>query len=173
MPKSLSLVGETIGQLTVLGLSPWTRHHKRYVCRCSCGEVISCSQNHLRNGHTNSCGCYRRKVTAKTGQAARTHGLTGGPEYQAWNQARLRCSDKCKASAMHRYYGRGIRMCPEWRSSFQAFIDHIGPRPSPDHSLDRINNDRGYEPGNVRWATRSEQALNRAARRRNAAGQFA
>ena len=172
MPQSLDMTGETAGQLTVLGLSPWTRHHKRYVCRCTCGTKISVSQNQLRNGKTKSCGCLRRHITAELGRSAKKHGLTNGPEFQAWNQARLRCSPKCRPHHFSRYYGRGIRMCEEWRTSFQAFIDHIGLRPGPEYSLDRINNDGHYEPGNVRWATRSEQAKNRAARQRNELGQF-
>jgi len=82
------------------------------------------------------------------------------PEYQAWQNMRARCMNAAHPKYA-RYGGRGITVCPEW-DSFPAFFDHIGPRPSADHSLDRIDNERGYEPGNVRWATRREQQLNRS-----------
>lgn len=82
------------------------------------------------------------------------------PEYRAWAAMKSRCSNpKEKCSAY--YLGRGITVCEEWKASFSAFLEHIGPRPSAKHSLDRIDNDGHYEPGNVRWVTQREQLLNR------------
>lgn len=81
------------------------------------------------------------------------------PERRAWLDARRRCHDP-RAAAYANYGGRGIRMCEEWRFSFEAFLAHVGRRPGPGHSLDRIDNDRGYEPGNCRWATPTEQGRN-------------
>jgi hypothetical protein len=87
------------------------------------------------------------------------HGMSRTPEYRAWWNAKLRCfSATCPD--FHNYGGRGVSMCVEWRDSFAAFFAHIGPLPGPGYSLDRINNDGNYEPGNVRWATRREQAFN-------------
>lgn len=83
------------------------------------------------------------------------------PEFRAWMSMLDRCQRESHHS-YHRYGGRGIKVCAEWAESFQAFFDHIGPRPSSGHSLDRKDNDRGYEPGNVRWATRLEQASNQS-----------
>lgn len=83
-------------------------------------------------------------------------GLT--PEYRAW-QLMLRRTDPDSRQAAD-YYSRGIRVCSEWRTDFVSFLRDVGKKPTPDHSLDRIDNDGNYEPGNVRWATRAEQRRN-------------
>lgn len=88
-----------------------------------------------------------------------THGMTNTPEYRAWKDLKKRCNNK-NIPCFHRYGGRGISVCEEWASSFMAFYDHIGPRPGKNYSVDRIDNDGNYEPGNVRWATRKEQVEN-------------
>lgn len=82
------------------------------------------------------------------------------PERSAWSGMKDRCHNPLSLGYA-RYGGRGITVCDEWRESFEAFLQHIGPRPSSAHSIDRIDNDRGYEPGNVRWATAKEQQRNR------------
>lgn len=94
------------------------------------------------------------------GHANRRHGMTGTPEYNAWLKMRKRCGNP-KDKAYRNYGARGIHVCPEWQRSFEAFFAHVGPKPSPDLSIDRIDNDRGYEPGNVRWADTSTQNRNR------------
>lgn len=81
-------------------------------------------------------------------------------EWQAWQNARYRCHNP-RHPGYANYGGRGIQMAASWRRSFDDFLAHIGPKPDPTLTLDRIDNGRGYEPGNVRWATKSEQALNR------------
>lgn len=88
------------------------------------------------------------------------HGLSRTPEYRAWQTMRHRCTSP-ESPAWESYGGRGITIAPEWLNDPAAFIAHIGPRPSARHEVDRIDNDRGYEPGNVRWVTRSENDRNR------------
>jgi hypothetical protein len=88
-----------------------------------------------------------------------THRMSGTAEYRAWADMKSRCY-WTKAKAFKSYGGRGITVCDEWRTDFPAFLEHIGPRPGSGYSLDRIDVNGNYEPGNVRWATRSEQASN-------------
>ena len=101
----------------------------------------------------------RECATARHGYAR--SGKTA--EYRAWEQMGARCAST-DAHKRKSYPDRGIVVCPEWRT-FEVFLSHVGPRPSPEHSLDRINNDGNYEPGNVRWATRKEQARNKSSSR--------
>lgn len=107
----------------------------------------------------------RRHVILGGGQR-RTGGeaSAGTPEYRAWQAMIRRCHDD-HAKDFPRYGGRGIRVCDAWRVSFTAFLAEIGRKPSPSHSVDRIDGVRGYEPGNVRWATSKEQARNRRSNR--------
>jgi hypothetical protein len=120
----------------------------RWLCRCDCG-VEKEFLTHNLGRHATSCGCYIREVTIARNT---THGQAHTVEYRAWCAMRRRCTD---------YGGRGIRVAPEWDASFERFIADVGPRPSPLHSLDRIDNNGNYEPGNVRWATRQQQSANR------------
>lgn len=165
MTKALDLIGHAFGQLLVtersasdyLGRSMW-------VCRCSCGKITVVSGNKLRLGTTHSCGCW--KATA-FGHRNRKHGASqaGSPEYRAWKGMRDRCNNP-NTPQWADYGGRGIKVCERW-NEFDAFFADIGPRPSPEHTLDRHpNNDGNYEPGNVRWATRKEQNNNRRGRKR-------
>ena len=88
------------------------------------------------------------------------HGLRYTPEYNVWCLMKNRCHNP-KYRRYQEWGGRGIAVCMQWRYDFEAFLKFVGPRPSSLHSIDRVDNDKGYEPGNVRWATRQEQSGNR------------
>jgi hypothetical protein len=111
----------------------------------------------LVEGKSRSCGCLRIEQSTK-------HGLWKTPEFRSWSSALSRCYNKNDGGYAN-YGGRGITVCEVWRRDFFAFYKYIGSRPSPKHSLDRINVNKGYEPGNVRWATIGEQMRNRRMRR--------
>jgi hypothetical protein len=99
----------------------------------------------------------------------RSHGLSKDPAYRIWCQMRQRCRDT-NLKNWPDYGGRGIRVCERWENSFQQFIADVGPRPSAAHQIDRFpNNDGNYEPGNCRWATRTEQQRNKRAQKRSEA----
>ncbi len=88
------------------------------------------------------------------------HGLYGTPEYDAWRGMIDRCENP-KSPGFPHYGGRGIKICSQWRHAPEAFLAHVGKRPSPKHQIDRIDNDGNYEPGNVRWATNRQNTNNR------------
>lgn len=151
------MTGQRFGRLVVLVRAPIAHRHVYWQCLCDCGTVVNVRTDALRSGKTNSCACLQRETATKHGQA---HGHRGTPEYGAWVSMKGRCL-RSSHQAFHNYGGRGITIYASWIDDFAAFFAEVGPRPSPDHSLDRINNDGNYEPGNVRWATRSQQMKNR------------
>lgn len=154
--------GDRFGRLVVIAAA-WSREsHRRWYCRCDCGTTTITRETHMKQGRITSCGCaktefHRRRLLK--------HGLHGVPEYRVWKTMKSRCTSPGQQS--FKYYGaRGIGVCDRWRESFETFYADMGPRPGPQYSIDRINNDGHYEPGNCRWATATEQALNK--RRRSA-----
>lgn len=153
------LTGHKFGRLLVLSRAPNDRHQKAWFeCRCDCGTVKNIAGYSLSKGHTKSCGCWRIDLPAI---AFKTHGMRRTAEYRAWCHMKTRCLNP-ETPAYQRYGGRGITICAEWAASFEAFFNDMGPRPSRLHSVDRKNNDLGYEPGNCRWSMRREQASNRS-----------
>ena len=99
------------------------------------------------------------EAAARAAGKRERHGMNKSPEHRAWVHMKQRCSNPNKREWPH-YGGRGISVYPDWEKSFSAFLSYVGPKPSPSHSLDRINVDGNYEPGNVRWATQQQQVEN-------------
>lgn len=123
---------------------------------CDCGALSRVRRGNLASGRTQSCGCmgFEKRVTR-----FRKHGECKTLMYRLWQHMRYRCSSS--EDAAYQYYGgRGIRVCERWEQSYEVFRDDMGPRPSPQHSIDRINVNGNYEPENVRWATRTQQSRN-------------
>lgn len=153
--RGIDRTGQVYGRLTVLRLEGRAKGHRRWVCRCACGVEIVVHGGNLASGNSQSCGCIGRERPKSTRRAR-------GGTFNSWNAMILRCyrpSQRCYP----RYGGRGITVCDRWRESFEAFLADMGPRPSPQHSLDRFpNRDGNYEPSNCRWATAAEQARNKS-----------
>lgn len=146
-------IGDRVGtrkMLTVIGpAEPTANGTERVTCKCDCGTVkVICKANLSAIA---SCGCYRK-------QFMKTHGQYKSVEYRTYKHMVERCTNESCKMYPH-YGGRGISVCERWMT-FENFLADMGVRPSPKHSLDRINNDGNYEPGNCRWATGSQQMRN-------------
>lgn len=153
----MDLTGKIFGRLTVLSLEIERTKHKQkvYKCICTCGNLKKIPSQSLTSGHTKSCGCLQVENMS-------THGKTKTPEFKTWTSMISRCSSKTHKSYF-RYGGRGITVCERWigKTGFLNFLEDIGERPTPKHSLDRIDNNKGYSAENCRWADTTTQARNK------------
>ncbi len=122
--------------------------------RCVCGTKREVSIHSIMSGKSVCCGCINKGRT--------THGMKGTPEYEAWQGMKSRCSNPNR-KGHYKWGGRGIKVCERWlgKTGFANFFADMGPRPTPKHSIDQINNDGDYEPKNCRWATIKQQSRNR------------
>jgi len=149
-------IGQRFERLVVVKRLGTARGHKEALVKCDCGAHKVIREDALRKSTEKSCGCLRRELAASR---VRTHGETRTVLYRAWEAMKRRCNSPDRYPSYI-----NIEVCPEWVSSYVNFRDYvlttIGPRPD-NMSLDRIDNNRGYEPGNIRWATPLEQVNNR------------
>lgn len=148
------LIGKKFGSLLVINYLPATKKEKSFcMCKCDCGAEIKVRTDNLRGGHTRSCAG-QAKLHHKTYFARNDK-----RERKSWGSMIQRCTNP--NSANYKYYGaRGITVCERWVNSFENFFADMGARPEKT-SLDRINNNGNYEPGNCRWATAREQYMNK------------
>lgn len=153
--------GHRFGRLTVVR---WSAPARKYLCKCDCGKDTLARSGDLVAGRTQSCGCLRRQALWAM---ARKHGHTDGGRptgtWWSWIGMRARCTNP-NHIGWPNYGGRGIVVCDSWRNSFLQFLADMGPRPSGT-TLDRIDVNGNYEPGNCRWATPDQQARNKRPRR--------
>lgn len=167
-----SEIGQRYGRLIVTSLVPseeWPtvkgRGDKRIpqpliYAICVCGATWRGRLYAIKSGSTKSCGCLKHERAPGFVSPTLTHGMTGTPEHNIWKGIVKRCHNPNDHS--YNYYGgRGIHVCPRWRASFENFYLDIGPRPSPEFSIERKDNDKGYSPENCVWATQSQQASNK------------
>jgi hypothetical protein len=163
-PRLRDLTGQRFGRWTVLVLHPerYRRYHVLWRCRCDCGAERVVRADHLGQGTSRSCGCLCREICQKR---LTTHGLYYSRAHRIWAGMLARCRNP-NLRAYCWYGERGITVCEDWHS-FENFYADMGD-PPPGLTLDRVNNDGNYEPGNCRWTTRTEQARNQRHRERKA-----
>lgn len=171
--KLIDLIEQVFGRLTVIEEGPRKirtngKPRRRWYCQCECGSVVLVPQVNLMIGKSKSCGCYRVDFTRKV---KTIHNLCRTPEYSVWQGIKDRCFAP-RTTGTANYKGRGITVCERYRNNFIAFYVDVGPKPSSEHSIDRINNNGHYSCGNceqclqnqwkmnIRWATKQTQSNN-------------
>ncbi len=177
MAVGVDLAGECFGRLIPLRyfrrslvIRGEDRGRRMWVCICECGRLTAVPTQKLISGATKSCGCFNIDRIREVGHRNKVHGGHGSREYQTWRSMINRCENP-NAKNFKYWGGRGISVCARWRHGeeglpgFACFLADMGARPSSDLSIDRYPNpDGNYEPGNCRWATRTEQNRNTSKR---------
>lgn len=157
MHPRYELSGQVFGRLTVLAFDSVGKDYSTlWLCRCECGNEKIIIGKNLVNGRTRSCGCKQGGRSGLNGAVFRSHGMTETPLYTAWVNMKGRCNNPNNPD--YRIYGgRGIRVCDKWEGSFEAFYRDMGETWQQGLTLDRIDSNGNYEPGNCHWVPMSEQ----------------
>lgn len=154
MPRYKDITNQKFSRLTVVKKSKdkASDGQLRWECLCDCGNITTVTGGELRRGKSKSCGCLIKET-------ATTHGATGTKTYSIWRGMKKRCSPKASKKNYNNYYGRGIKVCDRWLD-FNNFLKDMKECPGPNYTIERINNDGNYEPGNCKWILKSEQSEN-------------
>lgn len=155
-------IGDKFSRLTLKRFLGTRKGHHFGEWECECGKVLEIRISGVRTGNTLSCGCLNLELVTKLGFASKKHGGKGTPEYYSYNHMKARCY-RTTCAKYKNYGARGITITERWlgEHGFENFLADMGKKPTPEHSIERVNNDGNYEPGNCIWATMDEQAKNK------------
>lgn len=157
--QKLDLTGQQFGQWTALKSGKKTAY---WLCKCACGREVEVFIGSLRAGKSKGCSKCQSRWMSTSGQSSRNatkHGLHRSDEYRSWKMMKEHCSNP-KQDNWAYYGGRGILVCDKWKNSFEEFYKDMGPKPK-DYSIDRIDVNKNYEPGNCKWSSTKEQNRNK------------
>jgi hypothetical protein len=160
MVEAQDKTGQRFGRLIVVKRVENVGDKVQWLCKCTCGNKKIVRAYALTLGLTRSCGCLQTKAAVKNNKRRKKHGKCGTLTYHSWQSMKQRCLNK-NHDAYPRYGGRGIKIHMAWIESFEQFHADLGTRPGRSYSLDRIDPNGDYIPGNVRWATHKQQQNNR------------
>lgn len=159
--KVLDITGHKYGRLTAIEKKESVNGRAVWLFTCDCGSQKIARMSEVRTGKTSSCGCLSRESKANKDNKFKTHNMYKTREYKSWQGMKERIYNK-NSKSYDSYGGRGLKMSKAWTNSFDAFYKDMGPRPTPSHSIDRVNNNIGYFKENCRWATARQQVQNRS-----------
>ena len=163
MAKFTDLTGQIYGRLKVIEFGGYNNHKAvTWKCICECGKEVVVRSDHLRYGRVQSCGCIKKETTSKRGKDNQKHGMWNTRIYHIWQRMKQRCDGTSNSNNKKSYFEKGIRVCDEWKESFETFYDWaINNGYDEKLSIDRIDNSKGYCPENCHWVSMKEQSCNR------------
>ena len=167
MGKFIDLTGQKFGRLTVIARAENDKDNRaQFNCVCDCGKELVVRGKSLKTGNTSSCGCLHSEQLANRNVSSAKHHLRNHRLYKIWSSMKNRCYNP-KATNYNDYGGRGINICDEWKNDFKAFYNWAMENGYDENagrgecSIDRVENDKGYEPSNCRWTNSQKQTENR------------